>query len=45
MKITIEQAAHLDSILKNILDKKDVVNDYENYGLPFNWTLTYNYSF
>ena len=29
----------------NILDKKDVVNDYENYGLPFNWTLTYNYSF
>lgn len=29
----------------NILDKKDVVNDYENYGLPFNWTLTYNYTF
>ena len=22
----------------NILDKKDVVNDYEDYGLPFNWT-------
>ena len=29
----------------NILDKDDVVNDYENYGLPFNWTLTYTHAF
>lgn len=29
----------------NILDKDDVVNDYENYGLPFNWTLTYTHTF
>lgn len=31
--------------LNNILDTKDAINKYENWGMPFNWMLTYNYSF
>lgn len=31
--------------LNNILDRKDVVGPYEYYDIPFNWTLTYNYTF
>ena len=31
--------------LNNILDTKDVINNYENWGMPFNWMLTYNYTF
>lgn len=31
--------------LNNIFDKKDLINEYENWGMPFNWMLTYNYSF
>lgn len=31
--------------LNNILDKDDAVNKYENWGMPFNWMLTYNYTF
>ena len=32
-------------VLNNILDKKDRINEYENWGMPFNWMLTYNYTF
>lgn len=31
--------------LNNILDNKDTINKYENWGMPFNWMLTYNYTF
>lgn len=31
--------------LNNLLDRKDPVSSYEYYDLPFNWTLTYNFSF
>ena len=31
--------------LNNILDVDDTINKYENWGMPFNWMLTYNYSF
>lgn len=31
--------------LNNILDTKDTINKYENWGMPFNWMLTYNYTF
>ncbi len=31
--------------LNNILDKDDVINEYENWGMPFNCMFTYNYSF
>ena len=31
--------------LYNLLDRKDPVSAYEYYDLPFNWTLTYNFSF
>ena len=31
--------------LYNILDRNEPVSTYEYYDLPFNWTLTYNYSF
>lgn len=31
--------------LNNIFDTKDTINKYENWGMPFNWMLTYNYSF
>ena len=29
----------------NLLDRKNCINENENWDLPFNWTLTYNYSF
>ena len=29
----------------NLLDKKNCINENENWDLPFNWTLTYNFSF
>lgn len=31
--------------LNNILDRNDRINEYENWGMPFNWMLTYNYTF
>lgn len=31
--------------LNNILNNKYPINEYENWGMPFNWMLTYNYSF
>lgn len=31
--------------LNNILDNHDTINKYENWSMPFNWMLTYNYSF
>ena len=31
--------------LNNILDTKDTINKYENWGMPFNWMLTYQYTF
>lgn len=31
--------------LNNILDKHDCINKYENWGMPFNFMVTYNYSF
>ena len=31
--------------LNNILDRKDRINEYENWGMPFNWMLTYSYTF
>lgn len=31
--------------LNNILDVDDTINKYENWGMPFNWMLTYSYSF
>ena len=31
--------------LNNILDKENSLNKYHYLDLPFNWTLTYNYSF
>ena len=30
---------------KNILDRDDTINKYENWTLPFNWMMTYSYSF
>ena len=35
----------LNLALNNILDTHDTINKYENWGMPFNWVLTYNYSF
>lgn len=30
----------------NLLDRhNNCINENENYDLPFNWTLTYKYSF
>jgi iron complex outermembrane receptor protein len=31
--------------LNNILDKDNAINRYENWDLPFNWTLTLNHTF
>lgn len=31
--------------LYNILDRDNSVNKYENLDLPFNWSLSYNYTF
>lgn len=31
--------------LYNILDRDEPVSTYEYYDLPFNWTLTYNFTF
>lgn len=31
--------------LNNLLDRDDTINKYENWGMPFNWMLTYNYTF
>ena len=31
--------------LNNILDTEDTINKYENWGMPFNWTLTYTHTF
>ena len=35
----------LQLTLNNILDKEDTINEYENWGMPFNWMLSYSYSF
>ena len=32
-------------VLNNILDNHDTINKYENWSMPFNWMLTYNYTF
>lgn len=40
---TENQSAVLN--LYNILDRTEPVSTYEYYDLPFNWTLTYNFSF
>ena len=32
-------------VLNNILDTKDTINKYENWSMPFNWMLTYQYTF
>lgn len=40
---TENQSAVLN--LRNILDRTEPVSTYEYYDLPFNWTLTYNFSF
>ena len=29
----------------NILDRHNPINNNENWDLPYNWTLTYSYSF
>ena len=42
---TADQHNSLVLTLNNILDKNDVINKYENWGMPFNWMLTYNYTF
>jgi len=42
------QPEHNQSVilnLYNILDRDNSVNKYENLDLPFNWTLSYNYTF
>ena len=31
--------------LTHLLDRDDTINKYENWGMPFNWMLTYNYTF
>lgn len=31
--------------LNNIFDTEDTINKYENWNMPFNWMLTYSYSF
>ena len=31
--------------LNNIFDNKDCINEYESWGMPFNWMLSYNYTF
>lgn len=31
--------------LYNLLDRDNCINENENYDLPFNWMLTYSYSF
>lgn len=31
--------------LNNIFDRKDRINEYENWGMPFNWMMTYSYTF
>ena len=40
---TENQSAVLN--LRNILDRTEPVSTYEYYDLPFNWILTYNFSF
>lgn len=35
----------IDVNFYNILDKDICVNEYENYALPYNWTVAYSYSF
>lgn len=35
----------LQLTLNNILDRDDTINKYENWTLPFNWMMTYSYSF
>ena len=32
-------------ILNNILDTHDCINEYESWGMPFNWMMTYSYTF
>lgn len=42
------QAGRNDSVslsLNNILNKTDCINEYENYGLPFNWMLSFKHTF
>ena len=29
----------------NILGSKDTINEYESWGMPYNWMMTYNYTF
>lgn len=31
--------------LNNILDRDNAINEYENWDLPFNWTLTFKHTF
>lgn len=31
--------------LNNILDRNNAINEYENWDLPFNWTLTFKHTF
>lgn len=31
--------------LNNILNRDEPVSTYEYYDLPFNWTVTYNFTF
>lgn len=42
---TPDQHHSISLSLNNILDRKDVINKYENWGMPFNWMLTYKYTF
>ena len=35
----------LQLTLNNILGTDDTINKYENWSMPFNWMLTYKYSF
>lgn len=31
--------------MNNILGRNDTINKYENWSMPYNWMLTYNYTF
>lgn len=42
---TADDNNSVELYLNNILGKTDTVNKYENWGAPYNWLLTYNYTF
>lgn len=42
---TADQHHSMSLALNNIFDTHDTINRYENWALPFNWMLTYNYTF